>query len=136
MLQAAGTAEGDNGFSLATHLKHAAVVKHLDMAPHRSQGLKLPNLLIDSPAAPSSEKAQLLQRHRLQIVARGGRRGGLAHFLPLGSNGSRLVVAGAPPAVAVAGCICLSRICCRFSGRASRVSKKVCSPWKILATTM
>jgi hypothetical protein len=60
VLQAAGAAEGDNRLSLATHLKDAAVVKNLDITPHRSKGLKPPNLLVDRPAAPSIEKAQLL----------------------------------------------------------------------------
>jgi len=109
MLQAAGTAKGDDRLGIATDLKHPTVVQDLDLTPHWRQAFKPFNLLMDIPVSTPFKEAQLLQRHRLQIVARGGRRGGLVHFLPLGSNGSRLVLVGEGPAVA--GCICLSRIC-------------------------
>ena len=49
MLQAAGAAEGDDGFGFATHLKHGAVVQDLDGAPHRSKRLQLANVLINRP---------------------------------------------------------------------------------------
>ena len=132
-VEAAVATQGHDGVNLPFHLQHAAVVVGGEEAPHRGEALQPCDRLVHLPVARRRQQPQLRQGHRPQRwwVARRE-----VHLRPFGSKGSR---SPPPPAVAVAvACwaVCLSRICWRFSGRASRLRIQVCRPWKTLATTM
>ena len=99
-------------------------VQGLEPALHRSDAVQLAQLMLNAPVFAIAELLELLQGHWTH------------QRLPLGSNGRR----SAETAVALAGTVwlasCCSRIVCRLSGSGSRISRKVCSAWKMLATTM
>ena len=123
------TAQVHNRGQLSVHDQNVAAMFSLELAAHWGQRCQLIQMSFDGPVAGSTQHPEFLKGNRLQAFN---------HLPPLGSKGRR---ASPPPAdVAVTGTvcwvICWSRIFWRFSGSASRVSRKVCNAWKMLAITM